>query len=219
MPPTIDALTIADDPDSWRKAGFSVDPDGTCRVGTVRLELVGTGGGNGRRGILGWSLRDARHVTGGAGLAELDGIPTAASTHPPAEPARHANGTTHIDHLVITSGDGVAAGRALESAGWDLRRLRDVDNQPVPMQQRFFRAGEVILELVSPAEPAADRPTRMFGLALVSADLDATANFLDGRCNPPKEAVQPGRRIATLRTRDLDLSVAIAFMTPDVRPS
>jgi hypothetical protein len=38
--------------------------------------------------------------------------------------------------------------------------------------------------------------------------------FFQGACNPPKDAVQPGRRIATLRTRELGLSVPIAFMTP-----
>jgi hypothetical protein len=30
-----------------------------------------------------------------------------------------------------------------------------------------------------------------------------------------KDAVQPGRRIATLRHRDVGMSVATAFMTPE----
>jgi hypothetical protein len=118
---------------------------------------------------------------------------------------------------VLTAGDGERAQRALEGVGWDLRRVRDVPGARVPTQQRFFRAGEVILELVAPTEPNAadrDRHTRLYGLALVSSDLSATVTFFQGACNPPKDAVQPGRRIATLRTRELGLSVPIAFMTP-----
>jgi hypothetical protein len=211
VPPTIDSLTIADDPDSWRAAGFTVDDDGTCRVGLVRIDLVGVEGAAGKRGISNWSVRDLA-ATSSDGT--LDGIPTAPSSRPPADPADHPNGSTRLDHVVITSADGDATAAAFEQAGWALRRVRDADNYAVPMQQRFFRAGEVILELVAPTEPTRDRRTKLFGLAILTDDLDATVASFDGRCNPAKDAVQPGRRIATLRTRDLDVSVPIAFMTP-----
>ena len=208
MPPTIDSLTIADDPECWRDAGFTVDDDGICRLGMVRIELVGAGE---KRGIRGWALRDLAPDAGD----ELNGIATTASQRPPADPAEHPNGSSRLDHLVITSSNGDSTQAAFERAGWDLRRVRDAGNYEVPMQQRFFRAGEVILELVAPAEATDDRPTKLFGLAIIADDLDATVASFHGVCNAAKDAVQPGRRIATLRTRDLDLSVPIAFMTPE----
>jgi hypothetical protein len=51
-------------------------------------------------------------------------------------------------------------------------------------------------------------------LAFTVAELDATARFLGERMRPPKEAVQPGRRIATL-DRSAGSTVAMAFMSPD----
>jgi hypothetical protein len=44
------------------------------------------------------------------------------------------------------------------------------------------------------------------------ADLDATAARLDGRIGRPKDAVQSGRRIATLHAGD-EISVPVAFMS------
>lgn len=217
MPPTIDALTIADEPDAWRSAGFTVDDDGTCRIGMVRVELVGatSAEAGGTRGIRTWSLRDLPPKASAAD--NLDGVTTHPSTRPPADPAEHPNGTIRIDHVVIASADGQATSQAFEAVGWDQRRLREAGNETASMHQRFFRAGEVILEVVAPHMPAAPtkrHTTKLFGLAFVVADLDATVATLEAVCNPPKGAVQPGKRIATLRTRDLDISVPIAFMTP-----
>jgi hypothetical protein len=81
------------------------------------------------------------------------------------------------------------------------------------MQQVFFRAGEVILELVGPVEPKGDGPAGFYGIAVNVADLDATKATLGDRVTDPKDAVQPGRRIATLKTRDLGIATAIAFMS------
>ena len=85
------------------------------------------------------------------------------------------------------------------------------------MQQRFFRMGEAILELVGPPQRAGDGPCRIWGYALVTDDIDASAAHLGDRCSPPKPAVQPGRRIATIRTRELGIGPTIALMTPHVR--
>ena len=53
---TIDEILVGDEAESWTSAGFTVDADGTCRIGTVRVRLMGRDGG---KRILGWSLRDA----------------------------------------------------------------------------------------------------------------------------------------------------------------
>jgi hypothetical protein len=74
----------------------------------------------------------------------------------------------------------------------------------------------VIVEVIGAPEPAegtAGRPAGFFGLAFTVTDLDATAAWLGPRLHPAKDAVQPGRRIATL-DRAAGSTVAIAFMSP-----
>ena len=102
---------------------------------------------------------------------------------------------------------------ALEAAGLEARRVRDADAGGKPIRQVFFRLGDPVLEVVGPPEPSGDGPARFFGLALTVADLDATATALGDRLGEPKDAVQPGRRIATLR-RSAGCTTAIAFMSP-----
>ena len=76
--------------------------------------------------------------------------------------------------------------------------------------------GEVILEVVQ-APPAlrfdADGPARLWGISFLVADLDVTAAHLGDLLGTPRDAVQPGRRIATLR-REAGIGTAVAFMTP-----
>jgi hypothetical protein len=122
----------------------------------------------------------------------------------------HANGATLIDHVVVWSPDGERTTRALEAAGIAARRVRE-DARP-GVRQTFFRAGEVIIELVAPPEPA-EGPAQFFGLAITVADLDACAALLGDAVGPVKDAVQPGRRIATLRHKAIGLPVAIAYMS------
>lgn len=205
-PPTIDEILVGDDPADWREAGFAVDGDGTCRLGTVRLAFIGKRDG---RGILGWSLRDAL-VTG-----PIDGVPTTASERPPPEPADHPCGATQLDHLVLMSPDGARTAAAFTTAtGLEVRRVRDTDTYGLPMKQRFYRLGEVILELVS-TEPPATGTAAFFGFAITVRDLDALPARYGDALGPVKDAVQPGRRLASLRHRALHLSVPTILMTPD----
>src|SRR3546814_3100403 len=41
---TIDEILVGDPREAWEAAGFTVDPDGTCRIGTVKVRLVGRDG-------------------------------------------------------------------------------------------------------------------------------------------------------------------------------
>ena len=59
----------------------------------------------------------------------------------------------------------------------------------------------------------ADRPAFFWGLALVAPDLEATAAGLGEHVGEARAAVQPGRRIATLR-RSAGLSLPVALMSP-----
>jgi hypothetical protein len=206
---TIDEILVGDPPDAWEAAGFSVDPDGTCRIGEVRVRLVGRDGG---KRILGWSLRgapDARLADG-----RLDGLPTTSSNAPAPSPGTHANGASHIDHVVLLSPDLSRTTAALSTLGIEPRGERVTDSYGAPMRQVFFRLGEVILELVG-GEQAGDGDPGFFGLAITVEDLDAAAALLGDHLGAAKDAVQEGRRIATLRHRELGMSVATALMSPE----
>lgn len=212
MAVTIDEILVGDPPEAWEAAGFAVDDDGTCRIGTVRVRLVGRDGG---KRILGWSLRGAPE----ARLADgrLDGIPTTASAAPPADPAEHPNGARHIDHVVLLSPDLERTIAALADIGLTPRGEREADTYGAPMRQVFLRMGEVILELVGGPQRGEGDPG-FFGLAITVDDLDATAALLGPHLGAAKDAVQEGRRIATLRHREVGMSVATAFMSPEPRP-
>jgi len=86
------------------------------------------------------------------------------------------------------------------------------------MRQMFFRLGEVILEVIGQQDVAGEGDPGFFGLALTVDDLDAVAASLGPALGDAKDAVQEGRRIATLRHRDLGMSVAMALMSPEPRP-
>jgi hypothetical protein len=210
MAVTIDEMLVGDPPESWAAAGFTVDDDGTCRIGTVRVRLVGRDGG---KRILGWSLRGAPPARLADGT--LDGVPTTASTAEPAAPATHANGARYIDHVVLLSPDLTRTTEALAALDLHPRGERETDTYGAPMQQIFFRMGEVILELVGQPGATGHGDPGFFGLAITVDDLDATSALLGGHLGTPKDAVQEGRRIATLRHRDLGMSVATAFMSPE----
>ena len=207
---TIDELAVADQPERWTAASFAVH-DSCCQLGTVRLRFAGPRQEAGA-GILSWSLR-------GIASVELDGLPTTRSqSPPPPPPGAHPNGAVAVDHVVVMSPALDRTVAALRAAGLDLRRVRE---QPTPAgapRQAFFRLGAEILEVVQ--EPDAvlerdggpDRPARLWGLALRVQDLDRTLAALAPNVSPARPAVQPGRRIATVR-RSAGLAVPVALMS------
>ena len=203
----IEELEIADPADAWRQAGFSVDSDAVCRVGGVRIRLVGRARG---AGIVGWSLRG---LPSNGSVGDLDGIPTTTSSALAAAPAAHANGVTAIDHIVLLSPDLGRTVESLVSIGVHPRRERDAELGGRPVRQIFFRLGEAILEVVGSPGTADEGPSTLWGVTYVAADIDATASFFGDRTTPVKEAVQPGRRITTLRHHELGISVRSAIIS------
>jgi hypothetical protein len=209
--PTIDELVLADEPERWAALGFAV-VEGCCRLGRVRLRLAGRAAG---RGIVSWSLRALAGV-------DLDGLPTTWSrSHVPALAAAHPNGALAIDHVVAMSPALDRSVCALEAAGLDLRTIRE---QPTPAgapRQAFFRLGAEILEVVQEPDDVLERgggpsrPARLWGLALSVEDLDRAVEALGPRVGSIRPAVQPGRRIATLR-RSAGLAIPLALMSPRV---
>jgi hypothetical protein len=206
---SIEELVLADEPERWAALGFAVAGD-AVQLGAVRLRLAGEDAG---RGIVGWSLR-------GVTSTELDGLPTALSdSSPPAAGPAHANGISAIDHVVAMTPALDRTVQALQGAGLDLRRIRE---QPTPAgapRQAFFRLGTEILEVVQEPEHVlaaregdAERPARLWGLALIAPDLDRSVAALGEHAGEAREAVQPGRRIATVR-RSAGLAVPVALMS------
>lgn len=209
MAPTLDEISVADAPEAWSAIGFEVDGD-ACLIGEVRVRLVG---GDAGEGLLSWSLRDLEST-------ELDGLATTRSDHqPPSAGPAHPNGITALDHVVVITPDLERTVAALQRAGIDLRRIREEPTPAGAPRQAFFRLGPVILEVVQ--EPAdaiergggIDRPAFFWGLALVAPDLDATVAELGDRVSEIRPAIQPGRRIATLR-RSAGLALPVALITP-----
>jgi len=208
--PTIDELTLADQPERWSALGFTV-VDGCCLLGTVRLAFTEPGPGSGR-GILGWSLRDLRST-------QLDGLATTVSHRPvPAPAPAHPNGVLAIDHVVAISPAFDRSVQALQAAGLELRRVREEPTPAGAPRQAFFRLGEEILELVAEPKDAvargggAERPAHFWGLALRVGDLERTVQALGEHAGEIRPAVQPGRRIATVR-RSAELAVPLALMS------
>lgn len=188
-------IAVADPPEAWSDLGFTLAGP-CCTVGEVCFVLGAEG-----RGLTGWS---AGPVDGLRAVEAADVDPAAAAAHP--------NGVVALDHLVITTPDHERTLKAFDAAGYDLRRVRETESYGSPMRQGFFKHGSVVLEVVGPAAPAGDSPARLWGLAFTCADLDATAAFLGPRLHPPKDAVQEGRRIATL-DKSAGSTVPIAFMS------
>jgi hypothetical protein len=183
-------LDVADPAEAWADLGFTVEGD-ACRVGDV-VHRLGVEG----KGVRAWSLDG------------VDGLRTTAPA-PEVGGTDHPNGVTGLDHLVVSTPDLDRTVTALQAAGLELRRTRDAGQ----IRQAFFKVGDVVLELAGPATPSGDGPARFWGLAFTVADLDATASYLGDRLRPAKDAVQTGRRIATL-DRSAGSTVAIAFMSP-----
>jgi hypothetical protein len=210
--PTIDELQLADDGANWAALGFDVAGD-SCAIGAVRLRFSGVAAG---RGIVGWSLR-------GLDSVELDGLPTTISERAlPSAAGVHANGVVAIDHIVAMSPAFERSVEALQAAGLDLRRVREEPTPAGAPRQAFFKVGREILELVQEPDDViersggADHPARFWGLALLVEDLDRTAGAMAPHVGTPRPAVQPGRRIATVR-RSAGLAVPVALMSRDER--
>jgi catechol 2,3-dioxygenase-like lactoylglutathione lyase family enzyme len=150
-------------------------------------ELVLTGAGG---GIVGWTLR-----------GDGEGPRTPAPEHP--------NGALKLDHVVLTTPDLEATFAEMEGLGLDLRRVREAGDG---RRQGFFRMGETLLEVVGPAgEEAA-----FWGLVVVVEDLDALAARLGEHLSAPRDAVQPGRRIATARP-SAGSGLPLAFMSKRIQ--
>lgn len=178
-------------PAALERLGLDVAGD-RAGVGGVTIEAAGDGAGE---GILGLDLDRA-----------ADGGPLPLVHVEPVEDGAHPLGATAVDHVVVLAGDVDAAVRDLGAVA---RRTEVRDGR----RYAFVVAGTALLEFVGPATPDG-RPPRCWGLALTVADLDVAVALLGEACGAPKDAVQPGRRIATVRHAELGLGVPTVLLSP-----
>jgi hypothetical protein len=207
--PALAGLELQARPEAWRAAGFAVDDDGRCTIGTTAVLLAGGDGG-----FAGWTLAGAIPEATG-----LDGVPTTIAPRAgdtPVAPA-HPNGVSIIDHVVLATPDPARTFATLEAAGFALRRVRDGGSPERPLRQGFFLFADTLLEVVGPVEPepgAAAAPAALWGITLV-ADLEVAATVFGRHLSAPRPAVQAGREIAVV-AREAGLGVRVALMTSRV---
>jgi hypothetical protein len=202
--PRLSALDIAGDVAAWRAAGFATDDDaGVVRIGATDVRLRAEGSG-----FLGWTLSGA--VPDGDGT--LEGVPTTIGAPRDDDDAPpHPNGVSAIDHIVLATPDTTRTFEALEAAGFALRRVRDAGPD---LRQGFFLFEECVLEVVGPPEPRPEGgAASLWGVTLVAPDL--TSSAFGPHLGAPRDAVQPGRRIAVF-DRAAGLGTRVALMTPRV---
>jgi hypothetical protein len=223
----VEWLSVSGDPDVWRSFGFVV-ADGLLPLHGTSLRIVPPAGqADANRpvsGITSWALSGiapdalASTAVDDATIAEIDGLrfeidglhTDVVESLDPTYGA-HDLGATGLDHVVVLTADLERTSGAITAAtGCELKRIREVGE----MRQGFHRIGPggLIVELVErPDVPAG--PARFWGLVLIVDDLDVACDRLGAeRVTPPKDAVQPGRRIATVRA-DAGLGLPVALMS------
>ena len=194
------ALRIGAEPSQWRELGFEVGGEGEVMVGGVRLELLPSAE---RGAIVSWAL-DGPQVP-----ESVDGLRTDASVRDEGE-SQHPNGVVTIDHLVVLTPSLERTTVALAEIGIHRRRVREAGGG---VRQGFFLVGDLLLEVVDGTELPESAAARFWGLTMVVSDIDATAALLGERLGTVKDAVQPGRRIATVRPETAG-GLPLALITP-----
>jgi hypothetical protein len=217
----VEWLTIAGDLDAWRSLGLSATDDGLIPLFGTALRIVspdaasamtGVAGGPSvaledvQVGIVGWALSGIDDTT-----TSIAGLATTVVEQMAPIFATHALGARSIDHVVVMTGElEETTGAIALATGCELKRIREVGK----IRQGFHRIGRggLIVEVVQHEDD--DRSVTEFrGLVIIVEDLDvACAQLGPDRVGEPKDAVQPGRRIATIRS-SVGLGTAVALMS------
>ena len=160
-------------------------------------------------GITGWTLAgsaelDDDHRVDGLSTSVVDGVGPVFADHP--------LGAVGLDHVVVSTDDLERTTGAITAAtGAPLKRIRELGS----IRQGFHRVGPagLIVEVVEHAD-SPPGPASFWGVVINVDDLDAACELIGpDLIGQPKDAVQPGRRIATIR-RDAGLGTAVALMPP-----
>ncbi len=202
----VEWLTIRGDPHHWRALGLTVSGDGLVPFLFTSLRIV-----EGVPGIEGWALSGIDPA-----IDEIDGLATTVVDVLSPVVAQHANGAVELDHVVVLTGSlERTCGAIADATGAPLKRVRDLGDT----RQGFHRIGRggMIVEVVERRE-VGDDPASFWGVVINVSDLDAAVDLAGPEIiGVPKDAVQPGRRIATVRG-EVGLGLPVAMMSLQGRP-
>lgn len=191
-------------PEAWERAGFACDGAGFL-AGDVEVRIDPAAD----RGYL-WLEGAATGRPPGA-----DGAGVAAPPGPASRdlPDSHPNGVAGVDHVVIATPDPERTRATLEHQGLECRRVRQATVAGREVEQGFHPAGSCLIEVVGPDGRAPGEPAAVWGVTFVTPDLDGLAARIPQAVASIRDAVQPGRRIATALP-ETGLPIPVAFMDP-----
>lgn len=192
------ALCIGGPAAPWEAMGLTVVDDRSW-VGGIELRF-----GSGGAGVASWVLSGSPDRP-----SLVDGLPTAYVDEIETQTWAHPLGAIGLDHVVVmTSSLERTCGEIERVTGEPLKRVREAG----PVRQGFHRLGPLIVEVVESERITADGAS-FWGFVLNVVDLDAVFDRLGPDVlSPPKQAVQPGRRIASFRS-GAGLGAPIALMS------
>ena len=198
----ITQLVVGGQPAAWSSIGLTFR-DGVCSLGDVQLRLDQTL----PPGLHSWVISEC------VGTGDIDGIPTTCDGVSPAQafaPDSSIIDVVGVDHVVVFTNDlERTSGEVARVTGEPLKRVRDAGNG---VRQGFHRLGSVIVEIV---EQQRVERSSLWGFVLTVNNLDDVAAHMGPDVlSPPKDAVQPGRRIAAFRS-GVGLGTAVALITPE----
>lgn len=189
------SVVVGGEPPAWEALGFAVVA-GVIPMANGAIEVDPAAAGP-----------VALHIDGVDDLAaDVDGV--ALRPGRTASPVEHPNGCFELDHVVIMTPSIDVTSAAIERVlGLPQRRVRETET----VRQAFHRFDErgCIVELVERAD--IERPM-LWGLVVNTVDLDGLVERAGDLVGPPRAAVQPGRRIATVRSA-ARLGCAVAVMS------
>ena len=113
-------------------------------------------------------------------------------------------GATHIDHVVIAANDSAAVARHFaESYGIEIKRT--MSRPGTGAHLAFAKLEEVILEFAGPGKPPEGEEVRarLGGFVLAVEDIENAVHRVRAagyEVTEPKPAVQPGAKIATIKS-------------------
>ena len=202
------SLRAGGDVEPWQQLGLSFQ-DARSRLGDVAFVVLG-----GAPGLVDWTIASDRDDT-----VSVDGITTQLVSVDPGISGSDVIGPTvgvRLDHVVINTDDGERTSAAIESVlGVPLKRVRDAGRG---VSQRFHTLDNTVLEIVS-GPHVTGTGSSLWGMVLSVSDIDALFGHLGPDVlSPPKQAVQAGRLISTVRGA-AGLGVPFAVMSPHVRTS
>ena len=197
----ITQLTVGGSPTAWSTLGFSFDGD-RCVFGDVVVHVDRCF----EPGFVSWTLGHA------ATSESPDGLETRFDDDVVAPNSGSSMiDVVGIDHVVVMTNDLQRTTSAISRVtGEPLKRVREAGDG---IRQGFHRLGSVVVEVV---ESARVTQTHLWGFVLTVGNLDdVVAHMGPDVIGSPRDAVQPGRRIATIRS-SVGLGVPVALITPEV---